>query len=271
MKKLTIVLVSIIAVMTVAILIILDKSLDITSPRLTLVQESVEDREYTIDVIRNGTLRDLYENAGTVVSADDGLLTFVYPVVGLTYSIDVVEGQKFSETTRLAVVGSIPQLAGTAGKVIRIDETDENLIIYYIDYTHHTVRTTIPQALEGFITGATVAEVYYDGTTYAADVVAIGYEVVDGLVTIDLAVPGLTLLPGSVVATGLELASYANVTYVPSTFVVDELGSKFIYLLDPVTDTVSKLYVTVQQTLQSYTIVTVGLQFVGRTIVKYND
>ncbi|MFH0993696.1 MAG: hypothetical protein V1761_05035 [bacterium] len=271
MKKLTIVLVSIIAVMTVAILIILDKSLDITSPRLTLVEESVEDREYTIDVIRNGTLRDMYEDAGTVVSADNELLTFVYPVVGLSYSIDVVEGQKFTETTRLAVVGSVPQLAGTAGKVIRIDETDEELVIYYIDYTHHTVRTTIPQELEGFITGATVAEVYYGGITYPATVVAIGYEVVDGLVAIDLAVPGLTLLPGSFVVTGLELAAYTNVTYVPSAFVVNDLGTQYVYLLDPATDTVAKVYVTVQQTLQSYTIVTVGLQYVGRTIVKYND
>lgn len=275
MKKLYWILGSVIVVMAVSILWLIANSLDVNSPRFSLINRNVENRDYTQFSVEFGTLQDIYENEGTVQTTADDLKMYEWDLSGISgtpkFVLYLTEGDRFALNEQIVRIGGVEHRGTTDGKIIEIVSTTTSLKIYYIDYSDHYVKTTLPQSLESYLTAANQAEVYYDGVTYEATIDAIDYQVIGGVIEVRLLVADLHLLPGSSVTVGLVLQEYVNVFYVPTAYIQSDLIGTFIYLLDLDSGDVTKKYVPVTSTLQHYSIITIESFYLSKAFVNYND
>jgi hypothetical protein len=276
MKKLTWTLIGIIGFMLLAILLLLNNALSVTTPRIRLIERSINERDYTKFIVQRGTLQDIYTSTGEIVSLENPYEISTHdlssistdPLVVISKSI----GEKFVENDLLYTVGGVEVFAQTNGKVIRIDQTTSLLEVEILNYRKLSVKTSIPQSLEPFITGLSSASVVVNNQTFTASIRSIGSLVVDGSIEVYLSVTGLTLLPGSSIPTNIQVAQYTNVSYVKSEYILFELGSHFIYLLSRDGKTVQKLPVVIVKRLQSTTIIqALDEQYYFREFIVYND
>ena len=276
MKKLTWTLIGIIGFMFLAILLLLNNALSVTTPRIRLIERSINERDYTKFIVQRGTLQDIYTSTGEIVSLVNPYEVTTHDLSGISTDplvvISKTIGEKFIENDLLYTVGGVEVFAQTDGKVIRMDQSSSSFEVEILNYRKLSVKTYIPQSLEPFITGLSSASVVVNNQTFTASIRSIGSIVVDGSIEVYLSVTGLTLLPGSSIPTNIQIAQYTNVSYVKSEHILFELGSHFIYLLSRDGKTVQKLPVVIVKRLQSSTIIqALDEQYYYREFIIYND
>ena len=276
MKKLTIGLLSTIAIMAVVILFLLSNALSTSIPRIRLIERSINQRDYTKFVVSRGTLEDIYKQTAEVISLENPIHidTIDVSAISSTPKVQVHKqvGEKFEIGDLLYTVGSNPVLASSSGKVISHSLSPTEFTFSYLDYELLVVKTFIPQSLEQHVTSQSKARVVLDGQAKEASVESIGSMVVAGQIEVIIRVEGMRLLPGSLVETQIVIQEYANVSYVPSQYIYNELGINFIYLLAPDGKSVSKLNIVIVQELQSATMIqSLAEQYYYREFIVYND
>jgi hypothetical protein len=275
MKKLYWILGGIIAFMAASILWLLANSLDVNSPRFSLINRNVENRDYTQFSVSFGTLEDTYSSIGIVSTNATELSVYEWDLSTVfstpKYTMYKVIGDKFVKSDVIVKIGSIDFRATTDGKIIDIVTTTNSLKIYYIDYSDHYVKTMIPQTLEPLINISNTVKISYNQITYNAVIDYIDYQVIDGMIEVRIIVDNLFLLPGSTVEVGLVIKSYPNAYYVPSAYIQTDLVGTYLYMLDGSSGNVTKKYVTIVSNLQYYSIITIEPFYLSKLFVNYND
>jgi len=276
MKRLTIGLFSTIGIMSIIILFLLSNALSVSSPRIRLIERSINERDYTKFVVSRGNLEDQFIANAFVTSLNNPLSTIDYDLTAVITNPKVTVlkrvGEKFVQGEALFQIGDHVVNASTNGKVVAYEESLTNLTFTYLDYEKLLIKTQIPESLEPLISSLTPTQVQLNGEFVGAQIQSIDTQVVNQHIDVYIQVDGLDLLPGSSVSIALTIGTYSNVSYVRSDYIYTELGSHYLYLLSRDGKSVSKIPVVIVQTLQSMTIIqALEEQYYFREFIIYND
>lgn len=276
MKRLTIGLFSTIGIMSIIILFLLSNALSVSSPRIRLIERSINERDYTKFVVSRGNLEDQFIANAFVTSLNNPLTTTDYDLTAVITNPKVTVlkrvGEKFVQGEALFQIGDHVVNASTNGKVVAYEESLTNLTFTYLDYEKLLIKTQIPESLEPLISSLTPTQVQLNGEFVDAQIQSIDTQVVNQHIDVYIQVDGLDLLPGSSVSIALSIGTYSNVSYVRSDYIYTELGSHYLYLLSRDGKSVSKIPVVILQTLQSMTIIqALEEQYYFREFIIYND
>ncbi len=276
MKRLTIGLFSTIGIMSIIILFLLSNALSVSSPRIRLIERSINERDYTKFVVSRGNLEDQFIANAFVTSLNNPLTTTDYDLTAVITNPKVTVlkrvGEKFVQGEALFQIGDHVVNASTNGKVVAYEESLTNLTFTYLDYEKLLIKTQIPESLEPLISSLTPTQVQLNGEFVDAQIQSIDTQVVNQHIDVYIQVDGLDLLPGSSVSIALSIGTYSNVSYVRSDYIYTELGSHYLYLLSRDGKSVSKIPVVIVQTLQSMTIIqALEEQYYFREFIIYND
>ncbi len=276
MKRLTIGLFSTIGIMSIIILFLLSNALSVSSPRIRLIERSINERDYTKFVVSRGNLEDQFIANAFVTSLNNPISTIDYDLTAVITNPKVtvlkLVGEKFVQGEALFQIGDHVVNASTNGKVVAYEESLTNLTFTYLDYEKLLIKTQIPESLEPLISSLTPTQVQLNGEYVDAQIQSIDTQVVNQHIDVYIQVDGLDLLPGSSVSIALTIGTYSNVSYVRSDYIYTELGSHYLYLLSRDGKSVSKIPVVIVQTLQSMTIIqALEEQYYFREFIIYND
>lgn len=276
MKRLTIGLFSTIGIMSIIILFLLSNALSVSSPRIRLIERSINERDYTKFVVSRGNLEDQFTANAIVTSKTNPITAVDYDLTAVNTNPKVTYlkqvGEKFEQGEALFQVGGTVVTATTNGKIVSYVESFTNLTFTYLDYERLLIKTQIPESLEPIISALTPTKVLLNGEFVDAQIQSIDTQVVNHFIDVYIQVDGLDLLPGSSVQVALTVGTYNNVSYVRSDYIYTELGSHFIYLLSRDGKSVSKIPVVIVQRLQSTTLIQpLEEQYYFREFIIYND
>lgn len=276
MKRLTIGLLSTIGIMSIIILFLLGNALSVSSPRIRLIERSINERDFTKFVVSRGNLADKFTATAVVMSNANPLVQEDYDLTLVLTSPKVTRlkqiGEKFQVGDALFLIGETTIQAQTNGKVISYEESNVAFSFTFLDYERLLIKTRIPESLEPIISALTPTQVRLNGTFVNAQIESIDYRVVNQMIDVFIRVDGLDLLPGSSIEVALTVGNYPNVTYLRSDYIYTELGIDYIYLLSRDGKSVSKVPVVIVKRLQSTTIIQpLEEQYYFREFIIYND
>lgn len=192
----------------------------------------------------------------------------------LVYTNDAVmkveRFQDFDEEETVALIDGEEVVLGCTGKLLDYTIEEQSVTLTYIDYEDFWVSAEVPQELLHDLSYDTTTYVYVGDKQYSATIQWMDWRVVGGYTTVNVKTEA-KMLPGEQVRVVFVMDVYPDVVAVKTEYILEDNVGTFLYWQDELSGVVEKIYFTVVQGGDDYSIIDIDEVYVnGWMLTEYN-